>query len=211
MALADAESEGPMSKERPILFSGPMVLALRAKTKTQTRRVVKFREFRPSDTPGYDWTFRGTLRGGTSSSVWQDLRHSQLLDLCPYGKPGDRLWVRETWATTEQDGDHPRDAYVVYRATDPDWETQQGWRWRPSIFMPRWASRLTLEIVEVRVQQLHTISAADCVAEGFLPTMRNEPPALDRFRDLWEKLNGKRHPWKSNPWLWAITFRRVKP
>lgn len=148
-------------RERPIMFNGSMVRAILDGRKTQTRRAVKLAEFGPSDTPGYHWHYRNR-RG-----CWNDIRcEGAPVQLCPYGQPGDRLWVRETWATTEQAGDPPDDIRCVYRADDPDWETMEGWRWTPAIHMPRWAARITLEIVSVRVERLQEISHADAQAEG---------------------------------------------
>lgn len=134
------------------------------------------------------------------------------------GIPGDRLWVRETW----QDGDfalnEPRGA--VYRATDPDWETMEGWKWIPSIHMPRWASRITLEVMEVSVQRLQEISEEDAIAEGLhqdknglwtwgdYPSGSNNP--VYAFQLLWDSIYSKKHPWASNCWVWVYSFRRVK-
>lgn len=175
-------------KERPILFSGPMVRAILAGKKTQTRRVVKdLRWYEPPVKVAHIGNKVGTPEA-----------------LCPYGQPGDRLWVKETWSTTEQAGDHVADAHVVYRATDPDWETMDGWKWRPSIYMPRWASRITLEIVSVRIERLKEISESDSIAEGC-------PSGC--FSELWQSINGdtpgKR--WADNPWVWVIEFRRIEP
>lgn len=232
-------------KARPILMTGPMVVATLADLKTQTRRLVKFREFGRSDTPGYDWHFRGTRRGATRGSaacLWQDLRHSDLLDLCPYGRVGDRLWVREslvmradsTW-TYKADG-----AVVSLPEGHPDtcwmlsWALHQQRDYCPSIHMPRWASRISLELLNVRIERLQEITEADAVAEGlrrYLP--RPDGPTgpdgklLDRFhwessdratrhdpvlayRDLWDSINGKRASWDSNPYVWVLEYRRLE-
>lgn len=192
--------------ERPILFSGPMVRAILAGTKTQTRRVVL--QAQPPD------TFQ-------ASAVLGMFR-------CPYGAPGDRLWVREAF----RQGYGNADAH--YRA---DEDECAGGPWRPSIHMPRYLSRLTLEVTEVRVQRLHEISEEDVRAEGvMLPVTPNGHPAIcvsasprpseflpgklgkdwtlaDCWRHayaiLWDSLNRKRAPWSSNPWVWAITFKRL--
>lgn len=196
-------------KERPILFSGAMVRAILAGVKTQTRRVAKrlcgftIRELHPSGTPGYDWTFR-CQRG-----LWQDFRHEDLLRLCPYGVPGDTLWVRETWGlwdTLPSDG--PTCATVFYRATGGDSRELRHQLWRPSIHMPRWASRLTLSITDVRVERLRDISERDAISEGC--QCAHVPPSLTNvgaYANLWESINGE-GSWSANPWVWVIAFER---
>ena len=162
-----------MSKERPILFNAEMVRAVLDGRKTQTRRVVKkllklgpITEFKLAVTAGYNWMFRD------KRALWNELRHQELLKLCPYDQPGDRLWVRETFATgvMEGMGDFGGAPYDFVESKGPlpkrsdghecfyreGFEETTGWdkgdieRWRPSIHMPRWASRITLEITEVR-------------------------------------------------------------
>jgi hypothetical protein len=184
-------------KERPILFSGPMVRAILDGRKTQTRRIV-----------------RGTIgeRDGVAVLEGQTIEgNPAVLGQCQYGRPGDRLWVRETWS---QPGGR-----LHYRADEVDHGEVHVWV--PSIHMPRRYSRLSLEITEVRVQRLQEISEADARAEGApvgekLPgTVNGEPAevmALDprlAFLWLWDSINGKRAPWSSNPWVWALTFKRV--
>ena len=187
-------------KERPILMSAPMVCALIEGRKTQTRRVVALREFGPSDTLGYQWHFRDR-RG-----LWNDISTERLLELCPYGVPGDRLWVRETWHHEDASCFDPKcgqPTHIFYRVTEPYPESI---RWRPSIFMPRWASRITLEITDIRVQRVQEISPDDIVAEG-IPKHLN---ADTEYIRLWDSLNAKRgYSWASNPWVWAIGFKRV--
>jgi len=213
-------------KERPILFSDPMVKALLAGAKTQTRRVVKLRDFGPT-TPsgaGWDWDLRD--RRGR----WNSFTTTQFVaSKCnPYGVVGDRLWVREAWSHDAPDLDACRAAHEdamsgmdygpYYRATECAPDTL---RWRPSIHMPRWASRITLEITEVRVQRLQEISEEDARAEG-IPfgemqdaIINGEPGrvaffnARDAFAYAWNAINGKRAAWASNPWVWAISFRRL--
>lgn len=200
-------------KERPILFSGEMVRAILAGRKTQTRRVMK-------PQPPDDW------RPICFAYYWPIVvdRHGEDRDgemifgayddecgfKCPYGGPGQRLWVRETWGyTTDYDGPYILDKRkALYRADQhreifPD-------RWRPSIHMPHWASRITLEITEVRAQRLQEISHRDALAEGVAyDVSKSDGAPLDRFRDLWNRINGKKHPWESNPWVWAISFKQV--
>jgi hypothetical protein len=174
------------------------------------------------------------MRGKTG--VWGDYTHEKFLALCPYGAPGDRLWVRETWALDP--GSHPDDREVLYRATDPGWDDNgTGLKWRPSILMPRWASRITLEITDVRVERVQDISDADIRAEGVTaeavrdlagPTVKigftstngaRDPRGLIEVpvgaldpRQLWQlgwtAINGA-ESWDANPWLWCLTFRRM--
>lgn len=178
--------------ERPILFSAPMVRALLAGTKTQTRRVVK----RPE-------RYEGGLHN--------------CLHCCPYGEPGDRLWVRETWAPQvdcevsaqrwtklqAQHGPMPLLHFAADNEPGP-WIT----KWRPSIHMPRWASRITLEVTEVRVERLQDISDADARAEGCVATSKWAPNVRDDYAALWESINGA-GSWAANPWVWVVAFRRV--
>ena len=177
-----------MTHERPILFNSQMVQAVLAGTKTQTRRVVKpqpeIYESRHGAT-SLRW------RGGVLDTPL-NIAPYQLRQLCPHGAIGDRLWVRETWAS-----DDSTTAY--YRA---DGETYNaGLPWRPSIFMPRWASRLTLEITDVRVERVQDISRKDAKDEG----------VLLNFHLLWDAINAERgYSWDSNPWVWAISFQRVQ-
>lgn len=127
---------------------------------------------------------------------------------CKYGIAGDRLWVRETWQSAAAMGVcHASDDYFVYRATDPDWETCEGWQWRPSIFMPRKASRITLEITDVRAERLQDITNKDARAEGLA---RGTVYPRMWFEDLWDSINAKRgFGWDVNPFVWVITFKKV--
>lgn len=228
-------------KERPILFSGPMVRALLRGEKTQTRRAVK-----PQPAYGCRYEMNGA---GTHALHLSDVpgrefvpptpRSVDHLLPCPYGEPGDRLWVRETWAPCDDlvlnhDLDDPEN--VAYRAdlsarffdglqpldtTNWNWDfvgtgTKRGWR--PSIFMPRWASRITLEVTEVRVQRVQDISPEDAEAEGCVCIGGHDVPLftdtiggehLDprgAYQALWTKINGAAS-WDANPWVWAITFK----
>ena len=197
---------------RPILFSGPMVLALLEGRKTQTRRVVKL---------------------SRSDAKHTDIEQAQaMFDMgalrCLYGQPGDLLWVRETWS--EVGNSDP--GHLVYKATypndlPPDIQNvpadihEAGYRWRPSIHMPRWASRLTLRITDVRVQRLQEISEEDAKAEGVHPEGVETGRVLGEgqveevgsyvlpYSFLWDSINGV-GSWKSNPWVWAITFGVIK-
>jgi hypothetical protein len=132
--------------------------------------------------------------------------------ICPYGQPEDRLWVRERWAYHPDFPDLARRA--IYRA-DPECEHDAD-RWRPSIHMPRWASRISLEITGVRVERLQSISERDSRAEGVTIEPHHSrgycageflPPEMRAYRDLWETINGP-GSWEANPWVWVIEFRR---
>lgn len=200
-------------KERAILFSGETVRAILEGRKTQTRRIIPYKEH------------LGHWKG------WTPERTDHWVRMNPYGQIGDRLWVRETWATDFEKN-------ILYRATDkpPSPMGPYGAKkivdgvpsiWRPSIFMPRWASRITLEITGVHVERLQDISEVDAIAEGielvsgdynrddFTGCWRdytgkqyywNSP--IDSFHSAWDSINGKRASWKSNPWVWIVEFRK---
>lgn len=232
-------------KERPILFSGQMVRAILSGQKTQTRRVVKMQPTSRADIGSY---------GSGMPFIRNQNLAAKNLD-CPYGQPGDRLWVRETWQGPIMDGDEfeneyrdnpdkfQRPEYCFYAADDgspPEFvDADDNLRccWRPSIHMPRWACRLVLEIVSVRVERLHDISEADAMAEGArrfddipvkTPSFRpnrwsmESPENTDQclstarwaFANYFCKVNSKslydHGPWDANPWVWVIEFRRVQ-
>ena len=181
------------AKEHPILFSAPMVRALLNGSKTQTRRVVK---------PTPEWIGQS---GVLSYRGRVGLPHA----LSPYGQPGDRLWVRETWMDLR--GVEGALGGAMYRATFGN--APEGGKWRPSIHMPRWASRITLEITSVRVERLQDISEADALEEGItyndLPNNGLAPRrARTWYCSLWEQINGP-GSWDANPWVWVIEFKRV--
>lgn len=186
--------------ELPILFSGEMVRAILDGRKTQTRRVVKL----PVSEIGKMVKYRGDW---VLPCEWS-----------PYGKSGDRLWVRETW--WQWGGTEKR---ISYRAdTLPSFAPNGGFR--PSIFMPRWASRITLEVVDVRVERLQDISEEDAMAEGLtswisdkvpdvvhygisIPDVWETDPRLT-FKRLWDSINARRgYSWITNPWVWAVEFK----
>ncbi len=196
-------------KERPILFNGEMVRAVLAGQKTQTRRIIK----------------------GRPSKTQQDAL------FCPYGHPGDRLWVRETFCTFEQSNGSQG---VAYRTdTEDGWyspcETLTGgypshcschpgcegctagrWKptWRPSIHMPRWASRITLEITDVYVELVQDIHEEDAIAEGIDPrklSYLSGERAVTKFSVLWNSIYAAGgFGWDVNPWVWVITFKRME-
>jgi hypothetical protein len=202
-------------KERPILFSAPMVRALLDGSKTQTRRAVK----------------------GEMLSNLGDLPHvpdwitADVPRLCPYGQPGDRLWVRETWRHTAGSLDEARALTEdIASGTAVDWratyiercikelgfsreEAEQAdsfETWRPSIHMPRWASRILLEVVSVRVERLQSCSDSDARAEGIVASEFDPSSPVFRYACLWDDING-RGSWNANPWVWVVEFRRVQP
>lgn len=212
----------PAVRERPILFSGPMVRAILADAKTQTRRVVSDRAVAQL----------GLALRGIAAQVAGGRATSPVVapGMCPYGDRGDRLWVRETWRPWNRVVT-PRErgaSGILYAADDARIEDERGgmlWamasatRWRPSIYMPRWVSRLTLDVTAVRVERLCDISEADARAEGVEahPTTTltdatgagSLPSYRATYARLWDEINGQRAPWESNPWVWAISFRRL--
>lgn len=224
-------------KERPILFTPGNVRAILDGSKTQTRRMNGL-EYVNADPDGFalrqqhDGLFFFFPKGGSAGGVLR----------CPYGVPGDRLWVREAWATSTA-LDHAKPSNLLpgflcqYRAGGTSLHgvdtIQSRGKWRPSIFLPRNACRLVLEITEVRVQRLQDIGEDDCLAEGIVKCtvtkgrVRGDPDydvfALEPgnhcrwemtpqtvYRKLWESINGI-GSWDANPWVWAITFGRVMP
>ncbi len=205
-------------KERPILFSGEMVRAILDGRKTMTRRIVtpQFSQKWGCGCPNKS-TF--TLMNGDQE--WKDAfavhvdrltptGHWQWV-FCPYGKPGDRLWVRETWAQVGMPG--TLSGYIRYKADEQNAVGAYGaQKWKPSIFMPRWASRITLEITGVRVERLQDISEENAEAEGCTGDHRadRDLDAAQEFRSLWDSINGKRASWTSNPWVWVIEFKRAE-
>jgi hypothetical protein len=187
-------------KERPILFSAPMVRALLAGTKTQTRRAVKPQ---PVELPDFN---RGGLSYNVRGSVYRAWNPAVMDPRCPYGQPGDKLWLRESFRQYP-DG-------IAYRADYYDAKTADAVHspWKPSIYMPRAASRILLEIVSIRVEQLQDISAEDAIAEGISIPITQGLTDINVFRaayrDLWKSINGS-GSWAANPFVWVIEFRRV--
>lgn len=205
-------------KDHPIIFSAEMVKAILEGRKTQTRRVLKKQ---PADIL--------PMRGEFAGKLWVTLRerlpnptdqHGDIIR-CRYGEPGDRLWVRETWALS--------DCAFRYRA-DGEWDGEEiemgaNARWRPSIHMPRRASRLALEIVSVRVERVQAISEEDAIAEGMVDFEMVKERAgtiggqgeykaarlpIGQFAKLWDSINAKHgYGWDENPWVWVIEFKRL--
>jgi hypothetical protein len=194
--------------DRPIPFSAPMVRALLAGTKTQTRRIVK---------PSIKGCTVGSYSaGGVVEPV--NVRDGEPWDqiLCPYGQPGDRLWVRETTSESEPCFLGGKAQPTVWYRADCNRPTWAERKWTPSILSPRRLSRITLEITDVSVQRLQEISEEDATAEGtgagdYWPGAGDRPAtARAAYRDLWESINGP-NSWDLNPWVWAITFKRITP
>lgn len=212
--------------ERPALFSGPMVRAILSGQKTQTRRVVKPQPtFMGSATLFDSWHWINKKLDAGYCHTTRAAMEKLMLPLCPYGQPGDRLWVRETFMDLRGTGCEHRTklgnlSRYAYAAESPpgsysdQTRKDYGLKWTPSIHMPRAASRITLEITAVRVERTQDISGQDAIAEGIeTPTnrlikMRHEV-AVFRFQDLWESINGP-GSWALNPWVWVIEFREVK-
>lgn len=235
MSAALATQE-PAVRERPILFSAPMVRAILEGRKTQTRRIA--------------CSARGELlRFNDRVAVFGD---SIPDDPVPverrnrYGAPGERLWVKETFQIESNRGIDDSTAYPPrfndgrpvrwhdgvaegrwwqqphYRATEAehdlvDYEEEDDdgndkpLGWKPSIFMPRWASRIDLEITGVRVERLQDISEDDAHAEGVPDIRESASCARLRFSFPWDTINGERASWAANPWVWVIEFKRVRP
>lgn len=212
-------------KARPILFNGAMVRALLDGSKTQTRRAVKSKfeiDYLPLDLDGPIWPHHST---------YSDAFEDQPM-LCPYGQPGDRLWVREThapqsdcwgaWERSMQYGCRQDSPIIHYAADKRDKPFIE--KWRPSIHMPRWASRILLEVASVRVEQLQDISEVDAKAEGIKPDEVRQialfgasaderadmyrRAAVRPYRHIWESINGA-GSWEENPWVWVIEFKKV--
>jgi hypothetical protein len=222
--------------ERPILFSDAMVRAILAGTKTQTRRVIAGASGAFWDHRSYTGTVErdGVLRfrvgpDGEIANGSPEVR-------CPHGAVGDRLWVREAWRAEERASDlvdgvrfRSDDVFVPIQNTP---EAAEAWvdaydngrhkqRWRPSIFLPRWASRLTLEVTSVRVERVQSISEEDARAEGFTRHAAgwsaggrgyDALTARYAFAELWDSINGTRPgcSWSANPWVWCVSFKHVK-
>ncbi|MNH86056.1 hypothetical protein D3C73_385110 [compost metagenome] len=217
-----------MVKELPILFSAPMVRAILGGRKTVTRRAVNPQ---PALTDGSGFSWKGHLFGRGADDRETSRNFSK--HCCPFGKPGHRLWVRETWYCDHFEvmrgpylkpddldiGEALDDGTLVYAADGlTPYEADQP-VWKPSIHMPRWVSRILLEITDVRVERLQEISRSDIRAEGLVcppeltiddvsPNYRDWYPAA--WRELWESINGA-DSWSANPWVWVVEFKRVTP
>lgn len=222
--------------ERPILFKGRLVRAILEGRKTQTRRIVKLDDETLAFFGGADhlqWR-SGPGHSGVGWYCASDEYPDEGSDFyrCPFGRRGDRLWVKETFCPVD-DREHGGEQWIDYRAT-PKYSEEHpaGWdnapddpealKWKPSIYMPRAASRIDLEVTNVRVERLQAITELDALAEGAIgATVQSSldgvkgqyvvGSARDEFSNLWDTINAKRAPWKENPWVWVIDFKRIRP
>ncbi len=220
--------------ERGMIFNAEMVRAILDGRKTQTRRVMKVQP--ESNQLGLLLITDSTKRSDIGKYHWAESNatgnhvRSKLFS-CPFGAAGDRIWVRETFCPVD-DTQYGGEKWVDYRAT-PRYEASHpaGWdsapndaealKWRPSIHMPRWASRILLEITDVRVERLNSIHDVDAMREGIqnlttcshadfgIPGVVNAQHPVRAFQLLWESIYGA-DSWRANPWVWVIEFKRVE-
>ena len=209
------------SKYKPILFSTEMVQAILEGRKTQTRRIVK-----PQPTLGNGtWDVRNLDEFFDENGKYCCIPKINTVEVKSVKiKPGDILWVRETWQTTYNESTNNWDS--IYKADGGFWIDDDGpMKWKPSIFMPRKYARIFLEVTNVRVERLRDISESDAYKEGFGPVITEEYPApgkfvnhlnkhhmftaIDSFASMWVKLNGT-GAWKANPWVWVYEFKVVE-
>lgn len=228
-------------KERPIIFSAPMVRSILSGAKTQTRRIANVETFKPSI------NYPNAVERITPIGYSVPRTPAEHVSYCPHGKIGDRLWVRESFRSKTKDvvaykadgacgawidggsgslAWRPHGWLVGYTAphATSSWHGEKEYsdKWTPSIHMPRKYSRITLEIVDVRVERLQDIAEEDARAEGVEPWyVADITPAGDLvegesrayragFHDLWNGINGEKYPWESNPWVWAISFKKIE-
>ncbi|MGP7665828.1 hypothetical protein ACTZVH_14350 [Klebsiella pneumoniae] len=207
-------------KERGMIFNGEMVRALLSGRKTQTRRIIK------DCTVGRDQISKFIQIEKKFIGCYPEDVPELIRECCPYGIPGDRIWVRETWAEAGASApdlklyraNYPEHVPSIYENVPPAEEI----RWTPSIHMPRTASRIQLEITDVRVERLNAISEEDARAEGIIDggclncgepepcgCANPEPDATDAFAYLWQSIYGQ-ESWNADPWVWVIEFKRVE-
>jgi len=221
-------------KERGMIFNGEMVRAILDGRKTQTRRIVKGV---PESHDFHGWVMSSTSAKDEGKACWavgkSPLLNQPIRMHCPFGAVGDRIWVRETWADVNHDG-CPAVAYRAdgevrdlneddgdendpnlekywFAAWYPDLVSGTEGNWTPSIHMPRWASRITLEITDVRVEQLASISQEDAGKEGYPANPEPYGGSMDKwlwFRQLWDGIYPDQS-FKHNPWVWVIEFKVV--
>ncbi|EKJ7310807.1 TPA: hypothetical protein MIP50_17470 [Klebsiella pneumoniae] len=192
--------------ERGMIFNAEMVRALLDGRKTQTRRIIK------DCTVGRDPISKFIKIGKKFIGCYPEDVPELIRECCPYGVPGDRIWVRETWAEAGASApdlklyraNYPEHVPSIYENVPPAEEI----RWTPSIHMPRTASRILLEITDVRVERLRSMSQDDARAEGVIAASGPMEAGL-AFRELWDSIYGE-ESWKANPWVWVIEFKRVE-
>ena len=195
-------------KHIPILFSTPMVQAILEGRKTMTRRKVKLQ---PGEGEYYqlmeDGEFAYISVGGMSGPY-----------KCPYGQPGDILWVRETWQHTKNLGINPEDenSGYIYKCSEngQEWANNtENWVWKPSLFMKKEACRIFLKVTGVKVERLQDISTLDAIKEGVNPCTLNSQTGNYSFeygfQKIWKEINGQKS-WNDNPWVWCISFERIE-
>lgn len=198
-----------MKKEHPILFSTPMVQAILEGRKTQTRRILKPQPvgiMKPHQLCD-DGFFKKEHIG---KWLWET-ESGESLKLCPYGQPGDILWVRETFLVEYS----RHKEFYEYKADYSDTLAKEV-VWKPSIFMPREAARILLRVIDIRVERLQDISEEDAIAEGVsLPNYADQairdvryPDPSTIYAELWESINGE-GSWDANPWVWVVKFERI--
>ena len=210
-------------KERGMIFNGEMVRAILDGRKTQTRRIMKPQP-EPCPRGGHWWpsnVFKTMLHVEDEMQNGKGGWGGLVGDACPFGAVGDRIWVRETWASGLS-----TKSTLAYRATHKREDLEDGFydtiKWTPSIHMPRWASRILLEITDVRVERLNAISEEDARAEGIIDggclncgepepcgCANPEPDATDAFAYLWQSIY-RQESWNANPWVWVISFERIE-
>lgn len=214
-------------RERPIIFNAEMVRAVLDGRKTQTRRIVKGV---PSAHDFQGWVLSSTCPKDESKACWaigkSPILNKPIRVRCPFGAVGDRLWVRETFRVHSRATDV---ATLVYKASEQQSWTQQTHRvpiekchkpavvdkWTPSIHMPRWASRIKLEITGVRVERLNSMTERDAIAEGCIgghnsiPGYHYSATPHEHFHHVWQSIYGA-DSWVANPWVWVVEFRRTE-
>ena len=183
-------------KETGLMFKAPLVRAILEGRKTQTRRIAK-----PVRHPDL-----GNVYSPGALVLEHEPQHV-INRACPYGKPGDRIYVRETFSQ------HPEWGQLAFRADGEEFEDADGWlwepKWQPSSQMPKELARIWLEVTGVRVERLQEITPEDCIAEGLNTTLRERDAEVNlkqQFKELWESTGGD---WAANPWVWAVDFKAL--
>ena len=191
---------------RPILFSTPMVEAVLACKKHVTRRIFKVNKEivnHPNEVISFDYEIQEAVYNSLGGQSWHK---------CPYGQVGDILWVRETFQETTFLHQSDENYGYIYKASENgrEWEANdESWKWKPSLFMPKSACRLFLEITDIKVERLQDISADEIKKEGVSYTIDYYPSLIEQWENLWVKINGQ-NSWDRNPFVWAISFNVVE-